>query len=282
MASYGVCERSPNRHVWTRSHLTGRSTSCLEHDRPSGPVRRPFFMSRGTSKVSLRRFAVSVASAAVAVALSSTGQAAEPASAKNDPAGPTTAGERASAEKRPREEAEHLRIGPMVGVGFPRPFAIEGFAKIEKLVGVGLEYSFLPRMNFANVDASFEALAADLRVFPFKGAFFVGARVGRQWLDAKARLQAGQLGAFNESMAASTWFVNPRAGFLFTFRSGITIGIDAGVQVPVNPSYERAGRATETGIAAQTGIDGTLVAVANGLGNKTTPTVDLLRLGFLF
>jgi len=224
----------------------------------------------------------SVASAAVVVALSSTVHAAEPPSAKGEGAGPAATGERGAGERRGRDRTEHFRVGALVGVGFPRPFAIEAFAKLEKVVGVGFEYSFLPRMHVGNVDASFSALAADLRVFPFKGAFFIGARGGRQWLDARAAFSAAQLGAVTETMAASTWFVNPRAGFLHTFESGITIGIDAGVQLPIGSSYERAGRATSAGIAAQSGVDGTLVAVANALGNKTTPTIDLLRLGFLF
>ena len=133
-----------------------------------------------------------------------------------------------------------------------------------------------------NVEASFGALAADLRVFPFRGAFFIGARGGRQWLDAKATLTTGQLGSFSEAMSASTWFVNPRAGFLYTFESGITVGIDAGVQIPIRPNLERSGAATPAGIASQLDIDGALLAVANGLGNSTTPTIDLLRLGFLF
>ena len=240
-------------------------------------------MRRGTARVSLRRFAVSVASAAIVLgALVSTAHAAEPAATKGEAAATSATGERGTGERRVRDRTEHFRIGPLVGLGFPRPFAIEGFAKVEKLVGVGVEYSFLPRMHVSNVDASFSALAADLRVFPFKGAFFIGARAGRQWLDARANLSAGQLGSFTETMAASTWFVNPRAGFLHTFESGITLGVDAGVQVPIAPSYERTGRATDTGFAAQSGIDGTLVAVANALGNSTTPTLDLLRLGFLF
>ena len=227
--------------------------------------------------MSLPKIAASALSVAIVASLSPTGHAAQPSgTAASAP------GERRSAGPRDRERAEHFRIGPLVGVGFPRPFAIEGFAKIEKLVGVGFEYSFLPRMNFVNVDTGFEAFAVDLRVFPFKGSFFIGARAGRQWLDAKARLTAGALGSFTESMEAHTWFLNPRAGFLHTFQSGITLGIDAGVQVPINPSYERSGRATDAGMAVQTGIDGTLVAVANALGNSTTPTIDLLRLGFLF
>lgn len=198
-------------------------------------------------------------------------------------AAPPRAPERASSETREKaEEPEHFRIGPLVGVGFPRPFAVEGFAKFERLVGVGLEYSFLPRMNVMTVDTSFKAIAADLRVFPFKGAFFIGARAGRQWLDASTSVSAGPYGSVTESLAASTWFVNPRAGFLFTFKSGITVGIDAGVQIPISPSYQRAGAATAAGVTAGSDIDETLLAVTNALGNKTTPSLDLLRLGFLF
>jgi len=222
---------------------------------------------------------MSVASAATLITLSCPAFAAEPARA----AGPRSqAGERPPEAPRGNEEREHFRIGPLVGIGFPRPFAIEGFAKFERLVGVGLEYSFLPRTNVASVETSFKALAADLRIFPFKGAFFIGARGGRQWLSASTTISAGSFGSFVESMDASTWFVNPRAGLLFTFKSGITLGIDAGVQIPIQPSYQRSGLATDAGLASQTGVDQTLVAVSNALGNSTTPTIDLLRLGFLF
>lgn len=204
------------------------------------------------------------------------------AAAAPPPRASASKGERPSGAAPRGERAEHFRVGPLVGVGFPRPFAIEGLAKFERLVGVGVEYSFLPRMNVMNVEASFAAIAADLRVFPFRGAFFIGARAGRQWLDAQASVTTGRLGSFREGMVATTWFVNPRVGLLYTFDSGITVGIDAGVQVPINPSFQRSGAATETGVASELDIDATLVAVANGLGNNTTPTVDLLRLGFLF
>jgi hypothetical protein len=231
-------------------------------------------MKRGTAKVTLRRLVSVALPAAIAVASSSSSAHATEPRTRHD--------ERALGERRDSERAEHFRVGPLVGVGFPRPLAIEGFAKFEKVVGAGLEYSFLPRLNVMNVDAGFNALAVDLRVFPFRGAFFIGARAGRQWLDAKTVVTAGQLGSFTESMEASTWFVNPRIGLLYTFSSGITVGIDAGVQFPIGASYQRSGRATESGLASQLEIEGTLVAVANTLGNSTTPTIDLLRLGFLF
>lgn len=187
-------------------------------------------------------------------------------------------------EGRETAVIEHLRVGPLVGVGFPRPFALEAFAKIERIVGVGAEYSFLPNMNILGAETSFKAVAGDLRIFPFRGAFFIGARVGRQWLDARTTVNLVRLGSFTESMTAATWFVNPRIGFLFTFDSGMTIGIDAGVQLPVNATYERAGPATSAGLVSAygNGIDETLVSVAGALGNNVTPTLDLLRLGLLF
>ena len=67
------------------------------------------------------------------------------------------------------EDRDHVRVGPLVGLGLPRPLAIEALVKIERVVGLGIEYSFLPRMNLFGVDTTFYAVAADLRLFPFRG-----------------------------------------------------------------------------------------------------------------
>lgn len=204
---------------------------------------------------------------------------AEPTAAT--PPAQSKPGDRPAAEKGEETKPEHFRAGPIVGVGFPRPLAIEAFAKVERIVGGGVEYSFLPNVTVMNAKTSFRAVALDLRVFPFRGAFFIGARAGRQWLDASTSLDTGRYGSYAEAMHASTWFVNPRAGFLYTFSSGITLGIDAGIQVPIAPQYERTGDATNLGIG-DSAVEQTLVLVSNALGNATTPTVDLFRLGFLF
>jgi hypothetical protein len=166
-----------------------------------------------------------------------------------------------------------------MGLGFPRPLSVGALVKFKRVVAVGVEYGFLPRVRMLGGEGSMKAAAADLRVFPFRGAFFVGVRGGRQWLDVKASMGADSLGTFSEAMEASTWFVNPRLGFLHTFESGITVGIDAGVQVPIAPSYAQSGN---TSGAATTGAGQTFKTIASVLGNKTTATVDLLRLGFLF
>lgn len=177
---------------------------------------------------------------------------------------------------------DRVRVGALVGVGFPRPLSVEAFGRLNGFVGVGLEYGFMPEISVANIDVGFRAIAADVRVFPFRSAFFIGLRGGRQWLDAKARIVVRPYGSFRESMFADVWFVNPRVGFLHTFPSGITVGVDAGIQLPIDPRYERRGALTDAGLTSGVEIEEQLSRAAGALGNDVTPTVDLLRLGFLF
>lgn len=184
--------------------------------------------------------------------------------------------------KASKDEPEHFRIGGLAGLGFPRPFQLEAFAKFEQQFGVGLEYSFMPPTTVQGVWSRFNAVSVDGRWFPFKGGFFIGLRAGRQWLDASMTETIAGLGTGTEAMNAAAWFVNPRIGYLYTFPSGITLGIDAGVQLPIGATYERSGPATAAGVAQGTQFDNTLRIVANTLGNDVTPTVDLLQIGFLF
>lgn len=192
------------------------------------------------------------------------------------------AADKPSQEERRKEDADRLRVGPVVSLGFPRPFALEGLLKIENVVGLGVEYSFMPKTTVADVTTRFDAFALDANWYPFKGGLFIGMRAGRQWLSGSATLRVQNVGAFTESAEAATWFVNPRIGYLYTFSSGITLGVDAGVQLPIGATYERSGPATSAGLAQGTTVDDTLRQVASTLGNEVTPTVDLFRIGFLF
>lgn len=175
------------------------------------------------------------------------------------------------------EDTDHVRVGPLVGLGLPRPLAIEALVKIERVVGVGLEYSVLPKMNIFGVDTTFYAIAADLRVFPFRGGFFLGLRAGYQRIGAQATVSIAQLGSLTESATGESVFLNPRLGFLWTWHNGFTVGIDAGVQLPVSSSITST---LPSGLLVA--VDDSMVRVANALGHAPTPTVDLLRIGFLF
>lgn len=210
------------------------------------------------------------------------------ASAHVEPEGPPPGGgvtvvppPRATTEEGAHEEEwedqDHVRVGALLGLGFPRPFSLEALVKIERTLGLGAEVGFMPSLKVGPLEGSFWGVAGDLRVFPFQGAFFIGLRAGYQRMHARATAELPILGPLTETATAETYFVNPRVGFLWTLRSGLTVGLDAGVQVPLKKSYVESlpdGTPTEVRSAAED--------VAKTFGYATVPTVDLLRIGFLF
>jgi hypothetical protein len=203
--------------------------------------------------------------------------------ASTEPRAPNQATTRDTAKEEPKpggsRRTDHFRVGVLGGVGFPRPLAIEGLVKIENMVGLGVEYSVLPRLSVSGVDTSFYAIAADARVFPFKNAFFVGLRAGRQHLGGAADITVQGYGGLHESMSVDTTFINPRVGLLWTWEPGITLGLDIGVQIPL--SSTASSTIPQTALPASVTVDDQIVRVTNTLGRYTLPTVDLLRIGFL-
>jgi hypothetical protein len=170
-----------------------------------------------------------------------------------------------------------VRVGVLGGLGFPRPLALEAVVGLGRRVMVGAEYSFLPSVTISSVKTRMWAGAADLRVFPFGGAFFVGMRAGYQSVTAETTLSAANVGSYTESADVGTWFVNPRIGFLWTMKP-FAIGIDAGVQIPLSTTVSRS---SLLALAAPS-VDAQVSGYADMLGRTPLPTIDLLRLGLVF
>jgi hypothetical protein len=176
-----------------------------------------------------------------------------------------------------REHDDNLDIGVLGGIGFPRPLAIEGVVRLRKTVLLGAEYGFLPKTTISSVDIRMWSAAADLRVFPFKGAFFIGARAGYQSLSGETTLSAANLGSYTESVDVGTWFVNPRIGFLWVWKP-FALGIDLGVQIPLSTTVSRA---SLLAVASPT-TDAEITKWTNTMGRTVIPTLDLLRIGVVF
>jgi hypothetical protein len=213
--------------------------------------------------------------ACVAALLSSLVSSASTASAATRPPRDRDAPPAHDADAR---EADAFRAGVLGGVGFPRPLAIEVLGKIDRTLALGFEYSVLPTTTISDVRTSFWALALDARLFPMRGPFFVGARAGRQHLAGTTTVSDPSLGSATESVSVDTWFVNPRVGFLWTWQTGLTLGIDAGLQIPLSASESSSVPAAAAGIPAADSA----TSVASTLGKHVLPTVDLLEVGFLF
>ena len=179
--------------------------------------------------------------------------------------------------------SDHLRVGALVGVGFPRPLAVEGIVKVERTLAFGLEYSALPQITVSDVQLNAWAIAGSARVFPFRGPFFVGLRAGRQHLNAQAAV-SGYGYMVPVTLGVDTTFLNPQLGFLWTFGPGFSIGLDAGLQIPLGSSTSSSIQ-TGTPSAVQqyvTPLQNTLQSVAGAVGQTVLPTIDLLRIGLLF
>lgn len=184
-------------------------------------------------------------------------------------------------ERGDEARADDLQFGALVGVGFPRPLAVEGMVKVQRAVSIGVEYSLLPATTISGVSTSFWAVAADLRLFPFRNGFFLGLRIGRQYVAADATLLVSDQ-RLPVAASMQTTFLNPRAGILWTWSSGVTLGIDAGLQIPVS---SRMGGVLAYGddVALPQGMEivSQVRSVAGYLGESTIPTLDLVRIGLL-
>ena len=161
--------------------------------------------------------------------------------------------------KKPKESG--FSIGALAGVGFPRPLSVEAMIVLGRGIGLGAEYSILPPITVSGIHASASAIAGDFRVFPLRGAFFIGVRGGLQRLDG---------GMGSESLLAETWFLNPRMGFMWTWRPGLAIGMEAGIQLPIGSRTQMPTIATEE-----------IANLTKTLATSALPTVDLLRIGLM-
>jgi hypothetical protein len=168
-----------------------------------------------------------------------------------------------------------FQLGAYAGLSFPRPLSVEGLVTYDRLIGVGVEYSVLPALTISGVHMNLDAIDAELRVFPFRNGFFAGVSVGHQRFDATGSVALPMgLGSLPEEVTADTWFIGPRIGFLYTWSWGLSLGMDAGMQIPVAASF--------TSTVPMALPESQAVADwQHTIGKDVLPTLDLLRLGFL-
>jgi hypothetical protein len=180
----------------------------------------------------------------------------------------------ASNDRQADHEPTHRpQFGAIAGLGFPRPLSIEGLVKVDDLVSVGAEYGVLPSVTLDNVETNLWSLAADARVFPFRNAFFVGLRAGRQHVGASTTVNVDSVGALPETLALDSWFLNPRVGLLWTGATGLTVGAELGIQIPVSSGVSSS---LPLALAPEAG------RTASTLGKTVLPTINLLQIGALF
>ncbi len=170
---------------------------------------------------------------------------------------------------------EHFRLGVIGSVGFPRPLSVEAMFKVERTVALGVEFGTLPATRVLGMDLRYQSVAADVRIFPLQSSFYLGLRIGRQRIEGGTTVTLGSFAPTTYTLATETFFINPRIGFLYTSSSGLTAGIEAGVQFVSN-------HRTTSNLPSGVQVPEPLASVMDTLGTKTIPTLSLLQLGLLF
>jgi hypothetical protein len=168
-----------------------------------------------------------------------------------------------------------VRLGPMLGAGFPGFMTVGANARVAKLIGLGVNYGYSPEVSVSSMSVSAWNMEGYARLYPFKSPFFIGAGVGTQKLSGKASQSGGTAAG-----SVTTTYVAPTLGFMWTWDFGLALGFDVGVQIPV--SNTRQYDATFAGIAVPDSELKDLDDTLKKIGTTPIPVVNALRVGFLF
>ncbi|HEX6275852.1 MAG TPA: hypothetical protein VFZ53_22575 [Polyangiaceae bacterium] len=144
-----------------------------------------------------------------------------------------------------------FRIGPVIGVGLPAFLSIGGAVKLTKYFGAGINYGIVPTLQFAyygDATVSYQGVGIYGHIHPFGGGFFLGASIGYAHVrgtytdefDISAYTGAvpglADSFAYTSEATMQTLVLTPELGYFYTFKSGFTLGVEAGLQIPIAPS----------------------------------------------
>lgn len=153
-----------------------------------------------------------------------------------------------------REDRSHgvfgpVRIGPLLGLGVPSLLDLGAMVKLTKYVGAGINFGLVPEIEFSyygDAAVSYQSYDAFGHIHPFGGGFFLGARIGyasiRGSYASDLRISSGSFSGtitYDSKAKVKTMVLTPELGYLHTFDSGFTFGVDLGAQIPVAPSRIR-------------------------------------------
>ena len=128
---------------------------------------------------------------------------------------------------------------------------IGGTIKLAHYFGAGLTLGLIPNVRlsyYGEAEVSYQHLDFYGRIYPGGGSFFFGAGAGYVTIEGSLSKTMditpyvppapGQPSSITYESKGSvrTLVLTPVIGFLHTFGSGFSIGVDGGIQLPIAPS----------------------------------------------
>lgn len=176
-------------------------------------------------------------------------------------------------------------FGPSItAVALPRPLQGNIEAKYAGLFGASAGYGFFPEVKVNIVKAKINGWDARLRVYPWRGAFFLGVAYGMQTFTGNATKAISGIET-NATIEQDNSFVAPHVGWNWTWKSGFFMGLDVGVQLSVHRDTKVSSNITNTTVLASGEYQNLVKDVqdkADKIGKTPLPFLTLLKVGFLF
>jgi hypothetical protein len=180
-----------------------------------------------------------------------------------------------------------VRVGPTVGIGAPDGLRLGIFTTWKGLLGAGGALSMIPTLGVPHAaPAQVSRFSGEgfLRVHPFRGAFFAGIAGG----VAKTEGGTSVLAVKNEPgsrvalhASATAVYLAPHLGFRWMLPFGMTVGFDAGVEIPIVSSKAEFD-ATAQGETQDVPGKGKIATAMNFVASKPMPVLHLLEVGYAF
>ncbi|MBS2013666.1 MAG: hypothetical protein JST00_12300 [Deltaproteobacteria bacterium] len=178
-----------------------------------------------------------------------------------------------------------FRFGPTIGAGAPEGLRFGVFVRVAGILSVGGAFSWLPTLQVPGIDDATIVRASGegfLRLHPFRGAFFLGVAGG--YVQTKGSLMRsqeafGQVQTVETHAYANAAYVAPHLGFQWQLPFGMTIGCDAGVELPIEPKAPTFD-ASKYGLTFPIEGKGAVADAMTYLTSKPIPVVHLLEVGF--
>lgn len=180
-----------------------------------------------------------------------------------------------------------VRVGPTVGIGAPDGLRFGLFTTWKGLLGAGGAVSVIPTLDFPSSEpATVSRFTGEgfLRVHPFRGAFYAGLAAGVAKTEARTSLLAIEgepRSRVDVHASSSTFYLAPHLGFRWMLSFGLTVGFDAGVEIPVAAGKSQLD-ASAAGQSLQVDGKGPIATAMNYAATKPIPALHLLEVGYAF
>jgi len=180
-----------------------------------------------------------------------------------------------------------VRLGPTVGIGAPDGLRFGLFTTWKGLLGAGGALSLIPMFGVPQASpAQVSRFSGEgfLRVHPFRGAFFAGLAGGVAKTEGSTSMLAvkGEPASRVALRASATAvYLAPHLGFRWMLPFGMTVGFDAGVEIPVASSKAEF-EARAQGETQDVPGKGKIATAMSYAASKPVPVLHLLEVGYAF